>query len=168
MKLNVDLLHADKHFSYKLISTLLSIKISHKILSLLMETVKHPQRTQSSKLAISLLCVEKEVRLEFIFCKQMKHQFLYKLVGLLSLIGVARYVQSTENRKLVNFLQYLKKCHDCFCVLLWCKAFRCFTRDQSCLLLLVLVTVSAQVVAIHKFNTKEQRNERKTTYVEVH
>ena len=37
-----------------------------------------------------------------------KHQSFYKLT-LSFLIGVARHVQSTQNRKFVIFLQYLKK-----------------------------------------------------------
>ena len=37
-----------------------------------------------------------------------KHQHFYKL-GLLFLMEVARYVQGTKNRKLVIFLQYIKK-----------------------------------------------------------
>ena len=41
--------------SYKLISNTFGIKISYKvILSLLMGTIKHSQRTQSKKFAISL------------------------------------------------------------------------------------------------------------------
>ena len=46
--------------------------------------------------------------MKLIFCMQDKHQSFYKL-GLLFLIEVARYVQSTKNRKLVIFLQYIKK-----------------------------------------------------------
>ena len=37
-----------------------------------------------------------------------KHQSFYKLAFLL-LMELARYVQSTQNRKLVIFLQYFKK-----------------------------------------------------------
>ena len=37
-----------------------------------------------------------------------EHQSFYKL-GLLFLMEVARHVQSTQNRKLVIFLQYIKK-----------------------------------------------------------
>ena len=37
-----------------------------------------------------------------------KHQNFYKLT-LLFLMEVARHVQSTQNRKLVNFLQYITK-----------------------------------------------------------
>ena len=57
----------------------------------------------------------------------MQMNSFYKL-GLLFLMEVARYVQSTQNRKLVIF-----------CVLLWCKTFRCFMGVQPCLLLLVFL-----------------------------
>ena len=62
-----------------------------------------------------------------------EHQSFYKL-GFLFLIEVARYVQSTQNRKLVIFLQRVLQ-H--FCVLLLCKTFRYFTGVQQCVLLLV-------------------------------
>ena len=168
MTLNVDLLHADKHFSYKLISTLLVSKFPTRYCHYWWRRSNILKELKVASLQYLYYVWKKKLGVEFIFCKQIKHQFFYKLVGLLSLMGVARYVQSTGNKKLIIFLQYLKNCHDCFCVLLWFKTFRCFTRDQSCLLLLVLVTVPAQVVAIHKFNTKEPKSERKTTYVEVH
>ena len=55
-----------------------------------------------------------------------KHQRFYKL-GLFFWMEVAEYVQSTQNRKLMIFLQYIyiyiyiyiltKECHSCFCVL---------------------------------------------------
>ena len=48
---------------------------------------------------------KKKLGMEFIFCMQIN---IYKL-GLLFLMEVARYVQSTKNRKLAIFLQYIKK-----------------------------------------------------------
>ena len=52
------------------------------------------------------------------FCK-LDYHFLMK---------VARHVQSNQKRKFIKFLQYIKKKYrNCFCVLLWCKTFRCFT-----------------------------------------
>ena len=74
--------------------------------------------------------LKKEVRDRFKFLYPDKHQSFYKL-ELLFLI------QSSQNRKLVIFCNILrKKCHNCFCVLLWCKTFRYFTGVQSCSLLL--------------------------------
>ena len=68
-----------------------------------------------------------------------KHQSFYK-VALSFLMEVARYVQSTQNMTLVIFCNVLrKKCHNCFCVLFWCKILRYFTRFQSSLLLLVFI-----------------------------
>ena len=51
---------------------------------------------------------QKKVRNEVYFLHADKHQSLWNL-GLLFLMKVARYVQSTKNRKLVIFLQSIKK-----------------------------------------------------------
>ena len=74
------------------------------ILSLLLDMIKHSQSTQSNKFAISLQYLKKEVRKGVHFLHADEHQSFYKL-GLLFLMEVARYVQSTQNRKLVIFLQ---------------------------------------------------------------
>ena len=88
----------------------LEIKVSYKvILSLLMEMIKLSQSTESSKFAISLQYLKKEVR-------DVEHHSFYKL-ALSFLIEVARYVQSIQNRNLVIFSQYLKK--NVLQVLLW-------------------------------------------------
>ena len=69
--------------------------------------------------------------MEFVFCK----------LALLFLLEVARHVQSIQNRKLVIFCNILrKKWCNCFCVLLWCKAFRYFMGVLSGSLLLVFST----------------------------
>ena len=57
---------------------------------------------------MSLQYLKKEVGIEFIFLYAVKHQSFYKL-ELLFLIKVARYVQSTKNRKLVLSLPDIKK-----------------------------------------------------------
>ena len=72
---------------------------------------------------------KKEVRKGVHFLHADEHQCFYKLV-LLFLMDVGRYVQSTQNRKLVIFF---KDCCSYFCFLLW---FRYFTGVQPCLLLL--------------------------------
>ena len=81
------------------------------ILSLLMGMIKHCQVTQSNKFAISLQYLQylkKEVRNGGHFWYADKHQSFYQLV-LSFLMVVARHVQNTQNRKLVTFLQYIKK-----------------------------------------------------------
>ena len=52
--------------------------------------------------------LKKEVRDGVHFLHANKHQSFYKL-ALSFLMEVARHVQSTQNRKLVMFLQYIKK-----------------------------------------------------------
>ena len=46
--------------------------------------------------------------MKLIFCMQINVKVLYNL-ALLFLMEVTRLIQSTQNRKLVIFLQYLKK-----------------------------------------------------------
>ena len=70
--------------------------------------IKLYQHAQSNKFAISLQNLKKELRNGSYFLHADKQQRFDKL-GLLFLIEVARCVQSTQNRKLVIFLQYVKK-----------------------------------------------------------
>ena len=60
----------------------------------------------------SLQCLcnisKKKLEMKLIFLHADKHQSFYKL-ALSFLIEVAGHVQSTQNRKLVIFLQYIKK-----------------------------------------------------------
>ena len=77
--------------------------------------IKHSQSTQNNKFAISLQYLKKEIKKGLHFLHADEHQSFYKL-GLMFLMEVARYVQSTQNMKLVIFLH-------CFYVLLWCKLF---------------------------------------------
>ena len=51
---------------------------------------------------------EMKLGMEFIFLHGVKHQSFYKL-GLMFLMELTKYVQSTKNRKLVIFLQYIKR-----------------------------------------------------------
>ena len=79
----------------------------------------------------SLQYLKKEVRDGVHFLQADKHQSFYKL-ALLFLMEKARHVQSTQNRKLVIFLQYLKKkVLQLFCVLLWSKSIQIFLRGSS-------------------------------------
>ena len=79
----------------------------------------------------SLQYLKKEVRDRVHFLQADKHQSFYKL-ALLFLMEKARHVQSTQNWKLVIFLQYLKKkVLQLFCVLLWSKSIQIFLRGSS-------------------------------------
>ena len=77
---------------------------------------QHSESTQNNKFAISLQYLKKEVNniskkklgMEFIFLHANKHQSNYKF-PLPFLMEVTRRVQSTQNRKLLIFLQYIKK-----------------------------------------------------------
>ena len=83
------------------------------------------------------LHLKKEVRNGGYFWLAVKRQSFYKLV-LSFLVEVARHIQNTQNRKLIIFLQCIKKkLSQLHCVLLWCKTFRYFTGVQSYSLLLV-------------------------------
>ena len=72
-----------------------------------MGMIKHSQSTRSNKFAISLQYLE-EVRDGVQLFHAYKHQSFNKLT-LSFLMEVARHVQSTQNKKLVIFLQYPKK-----------------------------------------------------------
>ena len=86
-------------------SNALAIKVSCKVmLSLLIGMIKH---SQCNKFAISLQYLKKEFRNEVHFLHAEKRQSSCKLT--LFLMDVTRHVQSTQNRKLVIFLQYIKK-----------------------------------------------------------
>ena len=108
-------MHVGKHQSFLQVDfNTLGTKDAYKvILSLLLDMIKHSQSTQSNKFAISLQYLKKEVRKRVHFLHADEHQSFYKL-GLLFLMKVARYVQSTPNRKLVILLQRVLQ-------LLWCS-----------------------------------------------
>ena len=74
-----------------------------------MGMIKHSQNSQSNKqFAITFQYLKKEVRNGVRFLHADKHQRFCKF-RLLFLVEVARHIQSIPNRKLVMFLQYLKK-----------------------------------------------------------
>ena len=105
----VDFLHADKHQSFLQVDfNTLGIKDFYKvILSLLMAWSSMFKVLKVTSLQYLYNIWEKKLGIEFIFCMQININF-YKL-ALLFLMEVARHVQSTQNRKLVKFLQYIKK-----------------------------------------------------------
>ena len=90
-------MHVGKHQSFLQVDfNTLGTKDAYKvILSLLLDMIKHSQSTQSNKFAISLQYLKKEVRKRVHFLHADEHQSFYKL-GLLFLMEVARYVQSTQ------------------------------------------------------------------------
>ena len=66
---------------------------------------------------------------------------------------MARYVQSTQNKKLVIFFQRVLQ-H--FCVLFWYKTFRYFTGVRPCLLLLVSSHSQTRYFLPEHLNCKQQ------------
>ena len=73
-----------------------------------MGMIKCFQITECNKFAISLQYLKKEDRNGDNFRHADKRQSFYKPV-LSSLMEVARHVQNTKNRKLVIFLQFVRK-----------------------------------------------------------
>ena len=94
--------------SYKLISKL-DVKVSYEVLlSLLIGIIKHSQGTQVTILQYLYNISKKKLKMEFIFLHADKNQSFHKL-ALSFFMEVARHVQGTQNRKLVIFLQWIKK-----------------------------------------------------------
>ena len=101
-------MHADKNKRLLQVDfNTLGIKVSNKVILLLMGKIKHSRWTQSNKFSISLQYLKKDVNNGVRFLHADKQSF-YKL-ALLFLVEVVWHIQSTQNRKLVIFLQYLKK-----------------------------------------------------------
>ena len=105
-------LHADKHqnflqFDFNALIVKVSLMV---ILPLLIGMIKHSQITQACNIftAISLQYLKKEVMERVHFLHADKHRSFYQL-ALSFLVEVTRHVQSTQNRKLIMFMQYLKK-----------------------------------------------------------
>ena len=73
-----------------------------------MRMIKDAQSTQSNKFAISLLYLKKELRNGVQFLHADKYQSFYKMASSF-FMEVARHVQSTQNKRLVIFLQYITK-----------------------------------------------------------
>ena len=104
LEMKLIFLHTNKHQSF--------LQVDFKNLG-----IKNSQSAQSNKFTISLQYLKKEVRNGVHFLHADKHQSFYKL-ALSFLMEVASYVQSTQNRNLVIFLQDIKKNYrNCFCVL---------------------------------------------------
>ena len=107
-----------------------------------MSKIKHFQITQGNKLAISLQHLKKEVRNGRHIWHADKRQSFYWLVSSFWM-KVARHVQNTPNRKLVEFFQYIKENYrNCFVV--YCDAkhsdilrgsshVRCYLVSEICI-----------------------------------
>ena len=95
LEMKLIFLHTNKHQSF--------LQVHFKNLG-----IKNSQSAQSNKFTISLQYLKKEVRNGVHFLHADKHQSFYKL-ALSFLMEVASYVQSTQNRNLVIFLQDIKK-----------------------------------------------------------
>ena len=87
---------------------ILSIKIAYKVDIIIINGHDQVFSNYSNKFAISLQYLKKEIRNGDHFWHADKRQSFYKLV-LSFLMEVARHVQNTQNRKLVMFLQYIRK-----------------------------------------------------------
>ena len=95
LEMKLIFLHTNKHQSF--------LQVDFKNLG-----IKNSQSAQSNKFTISLQYLKKVVRNGVHFLHADKHQSFYKL-ALSFLMEVASYVQSTQNRNLVIFLQDIKK-----------------------------------------------------------
>ena len=106
----VYVLHVDKHQSLLQVDfNTLGITMSYKvILPLLLGMISILKVLKVIILQYLYNISKTKLGMEFISLHAVKHQRFYKL-GLLFLMEVARYVQSTQNRNLVIFLQHIKK-----------------------------------------------------------
>ena len=109
-------MHADKHQNFLQFDlNALIVKVSLMvILPLLIGMIKHSQITQACNIftAISLQYLKKEVMERVHFLHADKHRTFYNFLSFL--VEVTRHVQSTQNRKLIMFMQYLKKEYQLF------------------------------------------------------
>ena len=148
----VDFLHVDKYPSFLQVDfNTFGIKAFYKvILSLLLGMIKHSQYTKSNKSSISSQYLIKEVRNGVRFLHADKQQSFYRL-GLLLQMEVARYLQSTNKRKLVIFLEYILKVLQLLLCSIVIQNIQIFYGVQSCLLLLIYL--HSQTIEIFCMNT---------------
>ena len=86
----------------------LRIKVAYKADIIIVNGHDQVFSNYSNKFAISLQYLKKEIRNGDHFWHADKSQSFYKLV-LSFLMELSRHVQNTQNRKLVMFLQYIRK-----------------------------------------------------------
>ena len=102
--------------------------------------------------------------MDFIFSYRQTSKFLKDCIIIFDGNG-----QSIQNRKLVMFLQYIKKKNcNCFCVLLWCKTFRYFIGVQSCFLLLVFWWLWSKMGAVLTVLTMTPKSEYIYVYIYIY
>ena len=94
--------------SFQVYFNTLSIKVSYKVDIIIINGHDQVFSNYSNKFAISLQYLKKEIRNGDHFWHADKRQSFYKLV-LSFMIKLTRHVQNTQNRKLVIFLQYIRK-----------------------------------------------------------
>ena len=94
--------------SEKVYFNTLNIKVASKVAIIIINGHDQVFSNYSNKFAISLPYLKKEIRNGDHFWDADKRQSFYKLV-LSFLIKLTRHVQNTQNRKLVIFLQYIRK-----------------------------------------------------------
>ena len=94
--------------SEKVYFNTLSIKVASKVAIIIINGHDQVFSNYSNKFAISLPYLIKEIRNGDHFWHADKRQSFYKLV-LSFLIKLTRHVQNIQNRKLVIFLQYIRK-----------------------------------------------------------
>ena len=103
--------------SYKLISNIFGIKVSYKVMDMIIIDGQDQAFSKYSKQKVCNIFTisQKEARNGVHFLNEDKRQSFYMLV-LLFLMEVVRHVQSTQNRKLVMFLQHIRKkcCKRCY------------------------------------------------------
>ena len=103
--------------SYKLISTLWVSKFADDAIIIERHNQAYSKVLKVTSLHYLYNISKKKLGMEFILCMQINVKvstsWLYRF-----LMEVARYVRSTQNRKLVLFFQYIKKKYrNCFCIL---------------------------------------------------
>ena len=106
-KLKLKLIFCMQSFLKVYFSTLRT-KVSYKVDIIIVNGHDQVFSNYSNKFAISLQYLKKEIRNGDHFWHADKSQSFYKLV-LSFLMELSRHVQNTQNRKLVMFLQYIRK-----------------------------------------------------------
>ena len=103
-------LYPDEHQRFLQVDfNILAIKVSYKvILSLLLDMIKYSQSAQSNKFALFLRSIKNEGTNGAHSLHVHKNQSFYKLALLFLMKAIrAPNLQSTQDRKLVIFLQYI-------------------------------------------------------------
>ena len=88
----------------------INIEVFYKlILSFVVCVIRHAQNTQNNKFAISLQCLEENVKDEVDLLPADKLQRFLQIDLIILGVCVASYAEITQNNKFATCLQYLKK-----------------------------------------------------------